>query len=97
MKRLFVVFAAALAVLTQGSCKHAPSPNVAADVNNIPITYTELDKVFQQNQPQPVDRSNEDQVQAAKLELLNSMITSEIIRQRAERLGLTAVDADVDA
>ncbi len=97
MKRFFVVFAAAFAVLTQGSCKHTPPPNVAADVNNIPITYSELDKVFQQNQPQQVDRSNEDQVAAAKLELLNSMITSEIIRQRAERLGLTAVDADVDA
>ena len=31
-----------------------------------------------------------------KLELLNSMITSEIMRQRAEKLGLTAVDADVE-
>src|SRR5262249_3620864 len=31
-----------------------------------------------------------------KLEVLNSMITSEIMQQRAEKLGLTAVDADVD-
>ena len=31
-----------------------------------------------------------------KLELLGSLITNEIMLQRAEKLGLTAVDADVD-
>jgi peptidyl-prolyl cis-trans isomerase SurA len=96
MKRLFVFLTAALAVLTQVSCKHAPNPNVAADVNGFAITYDELNKVFQQTQ-QPDERSNEDQIMGAKLELLNTMITSEIVKQRAERLGLTAVDADVDA
>src|SRR5580704_16770896 len=75
MKRSLMVFAAALAALTQGSCKHTPPPNVAADVNGYAITYTELDKVFQQTQ-QPGDQSNEDQVAGAKLELLNTMITS---------------------
>jgi peptidyl-prolyl cis-trans isomerase SurA len=96
MNRILVVFAAALAALTQVSCSHAPNPNVAADVNGHAITYAELEKIFQQTQ-QPDERSNEDQIQSAKLELLNTMITSEIIKQRAERLGLTAVDADVDA
>ncbi|HEV3201839.1 MAG TPA: peptidylprolyl isomerase [Bryobacteraceae bacterium] len=96
MKRSLMVFAAALAALTQGSCKHTPPPNVAADVNGYAITYTELDKVFQQTQ-QPGEQANEDQIAGAKLELLNTMITSRIVLQRAERLGLTAVDADVDA
>ncbi len=96
MNRILVVFAAAFAALTQVSCSHAPNPNVAADVNGHAITYAELEKIFQQTQ-QPDERSNEDQIQSAKLELLNTMITSEIIKQRAERLGLTAVDADVDA
>ena len=96
MKPSFAVFVAALAALSFFSCKHTPPANVAADVNGYAITYTELDKVFDQSQ-QPGDRSNRDQVQGAKLELLNSMITSQIILQRAERLGLTAVDADVDA
>ena len=31
-----------------------------------------------------------------KLDLLNSLITNEIMLQRAEKLGLTAVDADVE-
>jgi peptidyl-prolyl cis-trans isomerase SurA len=99
MKRFFVVFAAALAALTEVSCKHTPPPNVAADVNGYAITYTELDKVFQQTQQtqSPGEQPNEDQIAGAKLELLNTMITSRIVLQRAERLGLTAVDADVDA
>lgn len=96
MKRSFVVFAAALAALMQVSCSHTPPPNVAAEVNGHAITFTELDKAFQQSQ-QATERSNEDQVTANKLELLNSLITSQIMLLRAERLGLTAVDADVDA
>ena len=86
MKRIFVVAAAALAALTQASCKHTPPANVAADVNGYFITYDELNKIFQQTQ-QPAERSNEDQVATAKLELLNTMITSRIVLQRAERLG----------
>jgi len=96
MKRLFVVFAAAAAALMLVSCNKTPPPNVAADVNGHAITYDQLDKIFQQNQ-QSAEKPNEDQAASGRLELLNSMITSEIMLQRAERLGLTAVDADGDA
>ena len=96
MKRYLVVSAAALAALMQVSCNKTPPPNVAADVNGHAITYEQLDKIFQQNQ-QAGEKLNEDQAASGRLELLNSMITSEIMLQRAERLGLTAVDADVDA
>jgi peptidyl-prolyl cis-trans isomerase SurA len=96
MKRSLLVFAAAFAAFTQVSCNHAPPANVAAEVNGHAITYAELDRFFQQNQ-QSTDQPNDDQLASAKLELLNGMITSEIMRQRAERLGLTAVDADVEA
>jgi peptidyl-prolyl cis-trans isomerase SurA len=99
MKRHLVSLAAALAALTQFSCKHAAPSGVAAEVNGQAITYAELDKTFQtqtQTQSQPGDGSNEDSVMSQKLELLNSMITSQIMLQRAEKLGLTAVDADVE-
>ncbi len=95
MKRLFLILAAALAALLLLSCRRAPPPNVAAEVNGRAITFTDLDKAFQ-TQPQPTEGSNEDQVMATKLEILNSLITSEIMLQQAEKLGLTAVDADVD-
>jgi peptidyl-prolyl cis-trans isomerase SurA len=43
------------------------------------------------------EATNDDQVMSQKLELLRSLIDNEIMLQRAERLGLMAVDADVDA
>jgi peptidyl-prolyl cis-trans isomerase SurA len=96
MKRLLPVLVASLAAFAQLSCRRGPPPNVAAEVNGRAITFAELDKAFQ-TQPQPTEGSNEDQVMATKLEILNSLITSEIMLQQAEKLGLSAVDADVDA
>jgi peptidyl-prolyl cis-trans isomerase SurA len=95
MKRPCAVYAAALAVLTLAACGSKPPAGVAAKVNGRAITYVELDKTFQ-TQTQPSEGSNDDQVMSSKLELLNSMITNEIMLQRAEKAGLTAVDADVD-
>ncbi len=48
------------------------------------------------NIPQVPEDSNDDLVQSQKLELLGSLITTEIMLQRAEKLGLQAVDADVE-
>jgi len=97
MKRKFVFFVAVATALTFVSCKHAPPANVAAEVNGRPIKNEELEKIYQSQYPQTVERSNEDQVMSNKLEVLNSLITNEIMMQRAEKLGLTAVDADVEA
>src|SRR5260370_15737881 len=97
MKRILVVLAAGVTALSLASCKHAPPANVAAEVNGHAITNAELDRFFQQQNQQNAEQANEDQLASAKLELLNGMITSEIIRQRPERLGLTARDADVEA
>jgi peptidyl-prolyl cis-trans isomerase SurA len=97
MTRQFVLFSAVAAALSLAACKHTPPANVAAEVNGHAITNAELDKIYQSQYPQTVERSNEDQVMSNKLEVLNSMITNEIMLQRAEKLGLTAVDADVEA
>src|SRR3954464_16069654 len=97
MNRKFVLFSAVAAALTLASCKHTPPANVAAEVNGHPIKNDELEKIYQSQYPQAVERSNQDQVLSNKLEVLNSMITNEIMLQRAEKLGLTAVDADVEA
>ena len=97
MKRPFAVLVAVLAALPLFSCRHKPPANVAAEVNNHAITYADLEKTYQSQFPQPVEGTNEDQVMSQKLELLSSLITNEIMLQRAEKAGLTAVDADVDA
>jgi peptidyl-prolyl cis-trans isomerase SurA len=95
MKRFLVVLTAVCAALTSISCKHAPPAGVAAQVNGHSITYAELDKFQSQNQQLP-EGANPDAVMSQKLDMLGNLITNEIMLQRAERLGLTAVDADID-
>src|SRR5437763_7991853 len=86
----------ACAPLLLAACKSKPPVNVAAMVNNRAITYEELEKNFQSRFEPGTDRSSEDQVMIQKLEILRGLIDSEIMLQRAEKLGLMAVDADVD-
>ena len=96
MKRYSAVYAAVVAALIQVSCGGSKPPaGVAAVVNGHAITFTELEKTFQ-TQAQPSEGSNEDQVTSNKLDVLNSLITAELMLQRAEKAGLAAVDADVD-
>jgi peptidyl-prolyl cis-trans isomerase SurA len=86
---------AAMSGIALVSCQKSAPANVAAEVNNHPITYAELEKTYQ-SQPQTTQGSSEDQVMSDKLNVLGNLITSEILIQRAEKLGLTAVDADVE-
>jgi peptidyl-prolyl cis-trans isomerase SurA len=97
MNRQFALFAAAAAMLALASCKKAPPAGVAAEVNGQPITYDKLEKTYRTQYPQAPPDANADLMQSQKLELLGSLITNEIMLQRALRLGLQAVDADVDA
>ncbi len=96
MKRFLPILAAALTALTLTTCKRAAPAGAAAEVNGHAITEAELEKVYQTQFSQPVEGSNEDSVNSQKLDLLGSLITNEIMLQKAEKMGLTAVDADVE-
>ncbi len=92
----------ALAALVCGlvaltACKQSPPANVAATVNNRPITYADLDKQYASQFPAGAGGTSEDLVAIQRIEILRTMIDSEIMLQRAEKLGLMAVDADVEA
>src|SRR5947208_2430771 len=88
-----VVLIAALA-----GCNRAAPANVAATVNGRAITYAELDKQFEsQFGGAAGERSSGDQALIQKLEVLRTLVDNEIMLQRAEKLGLMAVDADVEA
>jgi len=78
------------------ACNHAVPANVAATVNNRAISYTELERTYQQSQLS-VPGQSEEQTVAQKLEVLRGLIDSEIMLQRAEKEGLLAGDADVEA
>ncbi len=90
--------ATALVLLTLApACKKSAPANVAATVNNRAITYTELEKTYQQSQLASASQdSSEEQTMTQKLELLRSLIDDEIMLQRAEKQGLLASDADVE-
>src|SRR5436190_14507769 len=83
-------------LLVLPSCRSKPPVNVAAMVGNRAITYEELEKNFQSRFEPGQERSSDDQVMIQKVEILRGLIDSEIMLQRAEKLGLMAVDADVD-
>jgi peptidyl-prolyl cis-trans isomerase SurA len=101
------------ALLALAGCGRSAPANVAAMVNGRPITYSELDKLYDTNfgvsnqsggglggQQQGVGQSGhpgDDQVTFQRLQVLRTLIDNEIMLQRAEKEGLLAVDADVEA
>ncbi len=91
------VLAASLFVLT--GCHQVQQNGVVATVNGHPILQTDLDKVYNQqvaSNPQAQSAST-DQADALRLNILHQLIVEEIVQQRAQKLGLTATDAEVDA
>ena len=84
----------ALLVLT--SCHKAPPADVAATVNNRPITYGEIDRIYRAQLSSPGEHAGEDLMAIQKLEVLRTLIENEIMLQRAEKLGLLATDSEVE-
>jgi peptidyl-prolyl cis-trans isomerase SurA len=96
MSRSFLLASAAALCGILAACKHAVPDNVAASVNSRVITYADLDKQYQSS-VNSSDRPSEDQVMIQKLEVLRTLIDNQIMLQRAEKMGLMATDADVEA
>ena len=96
MTRSFALAFATLLCLSSLACKQAASDNLAATVNGRPVTFADLDKHYQSQFPSG-DRPSDDQMLIQKMEVLRTLIDNQIMLQRAEKLGLMATDADVDA
>lgn len=89
--------ALALVCLALAGCRSAPPANVAATVNGRPITYEQLDKAYLAQFGTQPEHPNDDQTMIQRLEILRSLVDAEIMLQRAEKQGLMAADADVEA
>jgi peptidyl-prolyl cis-trans isomerase SurA len=85
------------ALLVLAGCKTSAPANVAATVNGRPITYDEVDRIYQSQLSSAGDQASEDMLAIQKLEVLRTLIENEIILQRAEKLSLMATDSEVDA
>jgi peptidyl-prolyl cis-trans isomerase SurA len=97
MKPALVHTAAAAVLLASLSCTKTTPAGVAAEVNSRPITFTDLDQQYRLQFPNAGPEVSEDQTALQKLEVLRSLIDSEIMLQRAEKLNLVAVANDVEA
>ena len=97
MLRLLPAILAAVLTLGVSGCKRAVPDNVAATVNGRPITFGDLDKQYQSQFMSSTEHPSDDQMMIQKLEVLRTLIDNEIMLQRAEKLGLMATDADVEA
>jgi peptidyl-prolyl cis-trans isomerase SurA len=95
LPRLAVCAGLLLAILT--SCKKPVSSDVAATVNGRPVTYSELNRTMAAQFPSTQLQRSDDQTTELRLETLRTLIDQEILVQRAEKEGLLATDADVDA
>src|SRR5579863_5562197 len=85
-----------LCILLLSSCNRSAPTGVAATVNGRAITFAELDKQYQYQFPSSGDHAGENQVEIQHLEVLRTLIDSEIMLQRAEKAGLLATDSDVE-
>jgi peptidyl-prolyl cis-trans isomerase SurA len=89
--------AVALAVFALASCNKPVPADVAATVNGRAITYADLDRAIAAQFPNAPLKTSADQTTQLRLETLRALIDNEILLQRAEKEGLLASDADVEA
>ena len=89
--------ALAASLFLVASCRQPVSHDVAATVNGRPVTYQELDRAIAAQYPNAPLKSSDDQTIQLRLEVLRTLIDSEILLQRAEKQGLLASDSEVDA
>lgn len=94
MIRFWLVVVAAVTLL---GCKTSAPANVAASVNGRNISDSELEKTYRSQYPPGSETAGADQTSFQKLEVLRSLIDNEIMLQRAEKSGLMATDADIEA
>ena len=95
--RLPATAALVLVCAVLAGCARSPGADVAATVNGRPVYYSEVERTYKSQFPGKVEGESEDQVQLRRLQVLRSLIDNEIMLQRAEKSGLIATDADVDA
>jgi peptidyl-prolyl cis-trans isomerase SurA len=79
------------------ACDKAVSPDVAASVNGRPIAFADLDREIAAQFQNAQARVSAAQNTQLRLEALRALIDNEILMQRAEKQGLLASDAEVDA
>ena len=72
-------------------------PDVMATVNGHKIDRAEVDKYYNNQVGAAPQKPSEEQADSLRLSVLKQLIDNEILRQRAEKLGLLATDDEVNS
>ena len=99
-KLVALILSSTLLLVALAACKHAPSPDVMATVNNKDLLRSDLDKAYstyKSAQGEAPQGPSPEQANIVRLNLLRQMIDDEILDQRAAKLNLAASDEDVNA
>jgi peptidyl-prolyl cis-trans isomerase SurA len=86
-----------LALLLVAGCRPGSHDGVVAVVNGYKITQAELEQYYQSQVDHTQASGSEDEQKMLRLNLLREVIDRQIMLQRAEKLGLMAVDSEVEA
>ena len=98
MNRRILAFAALAACALFCGCKKemAPGPDVWAAVDGKEIQRQDVEKIFRSRVTPDAPAPSQEQALSLKLGILDELINSEILLERANKLNLTASDAEVD-
>jgi len=91
------LLAVALLLLALAACnRDTAGADVMASVNGRKIYRTEVDKYYVNQTAGSDQQPTGEQAVSLRLSILNELIETEILMQRAEKLGLLATDEEVD-
>jgi peptidyl-prolyl cis-trans isomerase SurA len=98
LNRRTLVFAALAACSLLSACKKemAPGPDVWAVVDGKEIQRQDVEKIFRSRVTADAPAPSPEEALSLKLGILDELINSEILLERANKLNLTASDAEVD-
>jgi peptidyl-prolyl cis-trans isomerase SurA len=98
LKRRILVLTAVAFCTAAVSCKKdvAPRPDDWAVVNGHPITRSDVEKAFRSRVNADAPDPSREEALSLKLSILDELINSEILLERASQMNLVATDAEVE-
>jgi peptidyl-prolyl cis-trans isomerase SurA len=98
LKRKMLVLAALAACALTASCKKesAPGPDVWATVNGKDILRGDVEKISRSRVTPEAPTPSQEEALSLQLSILDELINSEILLERANKMNLVASDAEVE-
>jgi peptidyl-prolyl cis-trans isomerase SurA len=90
-----IIATAGLSAMSSCSRSSGATVDVMAKVNSTKIMRSDVERFYKDQLASAQQQPSEEQAAALRLNVLRELIDNEIIRQRAERLGLVASDDEV--